>query len=219
MMNRLFNHIRLLTAMLAAATAFAACNSDKTVDDNDDNGGSQTATLTVTGDSSNIDHNGGIIVLTVEAPADWTAKPVTSDGGGWAALDKNSGKAGKSTVTLTITGNTSSEARSVQVRFSCNGKSQIYTVEQSGMPHPDEVRITHTATEFSLPTLNDGQSASGTVYWGDGSSSEIEASATHRYDSQEAGKEHTVTIQWTPTVSFKLNDLSGVTSIDLSGLY
>lgn len=414
MMTNFFSNIRILPAVLAAAIFFAACTGDAAPDADEGNGntpdnGSLTITSASGNSAANVKFTGGNITLSVTASSDWTAGVTTSDSGSWATLDKTSGNAGQTTVTLVVTGHTSVDERTARITFTCKGESQHYTVTQSGKPeieilddgfddhipftggsitvefatnaeytltlpdwihqsgqvsnrameqcvltfsvdandtfeersgdiviqskdrtasksvsvwqsekegilltagpeasvpynaveklgllvmanvdyecrvefeqatgsawltitetaapvralestyiifnleenpskaarsaiitvfnsakgysqqlrliqlaHPDEVGITHTAAKFTLPTLNGGQQASGTVYWGDDSYSEIDGTLVHTYDPEESGREHTVTIQWTPTVSFKLNDLSGVTSIDLSGLY
>lgn len=84
--------------------------------------------------------------------------------------------------------------------------------------HTGELKIVHTAAVFALPTLNGGDKATGEVDWGDDFSNIIDGRMVHTYDAEETGEEHVVTIQWSPVVSFKLNNLVGVSAIDLSNL-
>ena len=72
--------------------------------------------------------------------------------------------------------------------------------------------VTHVNTNFALPVLT-GSYMNATVDWGDGKTETYGTTQAHAYSS--AG-EHTVTIKADNATSFKLNNLVGVTGLNLN---
>lgn len=74
------------------------------------------------------------------------------------------------------------------------------------------VRITHDRLTFAIPGFS-GSALRGTIDWGDGSSEEYAASASHTYRSAAT---RTVTIRTQDADRMTLADLEGISDIDLS---
>ena len=75
------------------------------------------------------------------------------------------------------------------------------------------LRITHTAQQFTLPTLS-GNSVYGNVNWGDQQAESYQYGMIHSYTSSQS---HELLIESWNSTGFQLSDLTGVEAIDLSG--
>lgn len=74
------------------------------------------------------------------------------------------------------------------------------------------LKITHDNTFLTLPLLK-GEGLMGTVFWGDGQSEEYGVTAEHSYES---GQVHTVTVETWGTEEVQLDNLIGISEIDLT---
>lgn len=79
-------------------------------------------------------------------------------------------------------------------------------------PETRTLRISHSALVFAVPVIG-GSNVEGTVEWGDQSSDKYSPSLVHTYTYSSL---FDVTIKTTNSETFELNDIVGVTRIDLS---
>lgn len=104
--------------------------------------------------------------------------------------------------------------RQAVISFISEGIEQTVTVIQYGRQDPSVLRITHQSEEFEIPAVTGRNFLFGTVLWGDGMSEDYADGLSHVYDNP-AGM-HTVVIDAPGAEEFILNNLKGVTDLDLT---
>ena len=216
MMKRISN-IRTLLAVLAAALICAACSSSKEVDQPKAPSISGSSSGSTT--SSTFNSTGGDIQFTIQSDSPWTASvkagTATTKAGetSWITIDPMSGPAGRTEVTVRIAANTTKEARSATISFTSNGLSTDFAVQQEAQEELNILKITYTGDYFTIPAIG-GTSVNGTIDWGDGTLHSNYLNATPHTYAKEGSYNITLTLK--NAESFELNDLTGISEIDLS---
>lgn len=91
------------------------------------------AEITVEADTESlrsVEPSGGSITVSLTATAQWTATVEDAGTDHWLSISPASGKAGETTVTLTIAANESPDERSASVVFVCGNDEETLTVTQ-----------------------------------------------------------------------------------------
>ena len=91
------------------------------------------AEITVEADTESlrsVEPSGGSITVSLTATAQWTATVEDAGTDHWLSVSPASGRAGETTVTLTIAANESPDARSASVVFVCGDDEETLTVTQ-----------------------------------------------------------------------------------------
>lgn len=92
-----------------------------------------TAEITLDADTESlqsVEASGGSVTVNLTATAEWTATVEDASTNPWLSVSPASGKAGKTTATLTIAANESPEERSASVLFVCGEDEETLTVTQ-----------------------------------------------------------------------------------------
>lgn len=90
---------------------------------------------------------------------------------------------------------------------------QSITVYQNGLSGASVLHIVHESGDFTLPSIGGSHFYYGLVSWGDGSQEVYAEGASHVYTGSGP---HTVSIETHGAEEFSLQNLTGVTEVDLS---
>ena len=114
--------------------------------------------------------------------------------------------------------NSAFEDRTTEIVLSYKDISQTIAVTQKGNMKEYRLAVLYTGSLFTLPSVNGGY-LSGSIYWGDGTSSGFaDEIASHEYSTAgEYRVEYVLTGSDDP-VTVEFSTISGITEIDLSGL-
>ena len=123
--------MNILFATLCAALAFSACGGG---DDNDDNGGVTVIQLSATPTSINVPAEGGTSSISVQADREWAAFATNNET--WFTVTPGSGKAGASSITVTISENVNYEPRQGQITVKAGSQREFITVNQEAATKP-----------------------------------------------------------------------------------
>lgn len=115
-----------------------------------------------------------------------------------------------------VTPNESNEAREALIILSKEEVRQEIKVIQAGRMDGSVVRITHINQTFQAPLITGSNLTGGSIQWGDGTVTPYDEDQlpVHTYEDQQ---EHTVTIESYGAEDIRLENIVGVTKIDLSG--
>ncbi|MBQ1623601.1 MAG: BACON domain-containing protein [Bacteroidales bacterium] len=150
--------------------------------------------------------NGGSVTLNVTTNYDWTA--TSSDP--WLQVSPTSGKKGPFTLTIKADTNDKASQRKASFTISCRDLSRSISVTQ--LPKMDQqMQITHSNDAMTAPLLI-GSSLAGKVNWGDGVEEAYKAHMTHEYTTTG---DHTMVVVSAGAVTFTIESLVGVKSVDL----
>ena len=117
-------------------------------------------------------------------------------------------------VSFIVDANPDGEPREAVITFASAKVEQTVTVRQEPYLEEQALSIMYTGVSFTIPALS-GTYFSGTeIAWGDGSTDSYTDEATHTYEQEGT---YTVTIRSQGAEDFTLQDLVGVSEIDLSG--
>lgn len=93
-----------------------------------------------------------------------------------------------------------------------DAKQEIKIV-QDGYASVSRFTVTHTCPIFNIPLLVGSKLKDGTIQWGDQQTEDYSPDAVHIYNDQQA---HTVVVEIRGVEEVQLQDLVGVTEIDLT---
>lgn len=96
-----------------------------------------------------------------------------------------------------------------------NAIQPMATISTSGGVEWQYVYMYHTCTELPIPVVAGNTATSGSINWGDGTTTLI-GELTRRYYYSDANASHTITIKAIGADRFELENCEGVTKIDLS---
>ncbi|HIZ86188.1 MAG TPA: hypothetical protein IAC04_06830 [Candidatus Coprenecus stercoravium] len=77
------------------------------------------------------------------------------------------------------------------------------------------LKVTHSNAGFQVPAVSGGTFSEGTVDWGDGSA--VEAYSEDLSHDYESDGPYTVTISCTGAEKVAIENISGITNLDISG--
>ena len=117
-------------------------------------------------------------------------------------------------LSFVIDANTANEPREAVITFTSDNVEQTVTVRQKAYLADQTLSITFTGTSFTVPTLAGAYFAGNDITWGDGTTEPYKAATTHPYESLNT---YTVTIRSQGAETFTMQDIAGVSEIDLSG--
>ena len=153
-----------------------------------------------------LSEKGGSLTLSVTTNYDWTAS--TSDP--WLRVSPTSGKKGSFTLTIQADANDRTTQRKATLTVSCRDLDRRLSVVQ--LPSLDQrLQVIHTNARMTAPLLV-GSSLVGKINWGDGAEESYKANLTHDYATTG---NHTLQIQSAGAITFTLESLAGVTSVDM----
>ena len=171
---------------------------------------SQNDALQINSDAAELTYVGGEVIVPVEANVEYTV--IIPEGVDW--ITNGGTRVLTSTQqAITIAKNESEEDREAVVVFKneTSGISRPFYVKQFGFS--PTVVIVHENAEFTVPTLTGNEDMYATVMWGDGKSDDYVAGLSHVY---ELLGEKTVTIIGKGITGYSVEDIAGVTSIDIT---
>ena len=142
------------------------------------------------------------VEFTVSFSADWIRQ--NADTRAWEEVP----------VSFIVDANPDGEPREAVITFASANVEQTVTVRQEPYLKEQALSIMYTGVSITIPALS-GTYFSGTeIAWGDGSTDSYTDEATHTYEQEGT---YTVTIRSQGAEDFTLQDLVGVSEIDLSG--
>lgn len=121
--------------LLVPAFCLAACGGD---DDADDNGGSDTNTISVNTKSLSFDGNAGSQTVTLTTNHEWAAT-TSAD---WISVDPKNSTSHSATITISVKKNSDFEGREGSVTIMAGSARETITVTQAGgdgVPDPNEI--------------------------------------------------------------------------------
>ena len=116
-------------------------------------------------------------------------------------------------LSFVIEANESKEPREATITLTADDVEQTVSIIQKGLQDPNTAIIMHDNSLFAAPVLSGMYMSDVYISWGDGSEEEYKEGITHRYEDEG---ERTVIITSKGAEEITLQDLVGVTSIDLS---
>lgn len=117
-------------------------------------------------------------------------------------------------LSFVIEANESKEPREATITLTADNVEQTIHIIQKGIQDPNTVIIMHNNSLYTAPVLSGMYMSDVYISWGDGNEEEYKEGITHRYEKEG---ERTVIINSKGAEEITLQNLVGVTSIDLSG--
>ena len=153
---------------------------------------------------------GGILDFTINTNVEFTV----SFSADWIRQNPDTRALEEVLLSFIVDPNTNSEAREAVITFTSANVEQTVLVKQK--PHLEEqtLGITYTGLSFTIPMLSGSHFAGTEIAWGDESTEPYKDEATHTYEQEGT---YTVTIRSQGAETFTMQDLVGVSEIDLSG--
>ena len=140
------------------------------------------------------------VALSVDVTADWLSVVSVEDGK-------------KGSVVLHIDENGAHEPRSAEVVIGAGDKSHTVTIHQEAMPERMRLKVGHGDTTLASPTWQSGDSVSGTISWGDGSTDEYREGISHDYSE---GGSHTATFDMYGPTGFHIEQLNETSYLEIA---
>lgn len=109
--------------------------------------------------------------------------------------------------------NTDNMPREAVITLSKDDVKQEVKIVQDGYASVSCFVVTHTCPVFNIPLLLGSKLKEGSIQWGDQQTEEYSSDATHAYKDQQ---EHTVVVEIRGVEEVQLQNLVGVTEIDLT---
>lgn len=109
--------------------------------------------------------------------------------------------------------NTVSSSREAVITLSKDDVKQEVKIVQDGYASVSRFAVTHTCPVFNIPLLVGGKLKDETIQWGDQQTEDYSPDAVHSYKDQQA---HTVVVEIRGVEEVQLQNLVGVTEIDLT---
>ena len=163
--------------------------------------------LTLSSNQESVSADGGSVSVSVTSNYAWSAVP----GASWITVSPLSGNPGTTTVVLQVAKNTEHANRIASVTFTCADLKRMFSVAQS-QPMFQQLAIVHHAATFTVPFIN-GVGMNAVVDFGEGEKKSYEKGLTWTYS---AAGSHRVVIDCAGAFSMSMENIAGVTEIDLS---
>lgn len=116
-------------------------------------------------------------------------------------------------LSFVIDANTGTETREATITFTAGSLEQTVIVRQGFEQEKSILRIVHTSSLFAAPILTGTDFTEGRIMWGDGQEEAYSSESMHTY--REEGV-HEVTIESQGAETVTLENLTGITDIDLT---
>ena len=118
-------------------------------------------------------------------------------------------------LSFIVDANTTPRPREAIITFTSDNVKQTVTVRQKPYGLEEQtLGITFIGTSFTVPTLEGAYFAGNDIAWGDGSTEPYANKTSHTYETRGT---YTITIRSAGAETVTMQDLAGVSEIDLSG--
>lgn len=168
--------------------------------------------LFLTEDSAVVDKNGGEVEVVLNANVEYEYE--ITEGADWVKEIET-----KSLVTykhlFQVSPYNASDSREAKIVFKAKDTdvTDVFTIIQTG--NSQVLIFSHSKSSGIVPEIS-GSSVSGTIDWGDGTSSTYSKTASHKYRNS-AGKTYQETLTLKGATGFKFESLGDLQSLDMSG--